>query len=169
MFPNLAKQLGAFTPNTQAAIRAREDRNWLDSEKKWKHRVGKGWAAKKVLGRGGQGIIGLWEYEGSDKSSQAMTQVVVKQACIQVPGGRRSTGLLAEEHFLNIFKYTGSPHILKMYRHLYKEIGNNTMEYDHWEVHRIFLEFCPNGDLYDWIEKKRKTYVFTAEIQISQY
>lgn len=33
---------------------------WLETEPRWKNGVGKDWAAKKVLGRGGQGIVGHW-------------------------------------------------------------------------------------------------------------
>lgn len=35
-------------------------KTWLLTEKHWKNRVGKYWKAKKVLGIGGQGIVGHW-------------------------------------------------------------------------------------------------------------
>lgn len=33
---------------------------WLETERRWLNRVGPNWEAKGVLGRGGQGIVGLW-------------------------------------------------------------------------------------------------------------
>ena len=36
-----------------------EGDSWLASETDWRDRVGKGWVAKKVLGKGGYGIVGL--------------------------------------------------------------------------------------------------------------
>jgi len=39
---------------------------WLASEPTWKYRIDKGWKEERVLGRGGQGIIRYWTYEGPD-------------------------------------------------------------------------------------------------------
>jgi hypothetical protein len=43
---------------------------WLASERNWKARLGKGWKGTRVLGAGGYGICGLWEYGdvGSESS-----------------------------------------------------------------------------------------------------
>jgi hypothetical protein len=53
---------------------------WLASEKKWKHRIGKGWRGKRVLGMGGQGIVGHWTYEGPDRDRKTVKDIAVKQA-----------------------------------------------------------------------------------------
>jgi hypothetical protein len=53
---------------------------WLASEKDWKYRVGKGWKGKKVLGQGGQGIVGHWTYEGPDRDQKTVKDIAIKQA-----------------------------------------------------------------------------------------
>jgi hypothetical protein len=53
---------------------------WLASEKNWKYRVGKGWKGKKVLGQGGQGIVGHWTYEGPDRYQKTVKGIAIKQA-----------------------------------------------------------------------------------------
>ena len=40
--------------------------------------IGKGWAGKKVLGKGSQGIVGPWTYEGVDRRQKTVTDVAVK-------------------------------------------------------------------------------------------
>jgi hypothetical protein len=42
------------------AREAVEGVKWQGTEKLWTNRVGKNWVAKRVLGRGGQGIVGHW-------------------------------------------------------------------------------------------------------------
>jgi hypothetical protein len=53
---------------------------WLASEKYWQFRIGKGWKGKKVMGRGGQGIVGHWRYEGADRDQKTVKDIAVKQA-----------------------------------------------------------------------------------------
>lgn len=67
-----AKVAGRYTKNLK--------RMWLASEQNWKYRIGKNWKGKKVLGLGGQGIVGHWSYEGSDRDQKSVKDVAVKQA-----------------------------------------------------------------------------------------
>jgi hypothetical protein len=53
---------------------------WLRSEQNWKYRIGKSWSGKKILGRGGQGIVGHWTYEGADRDLKSVKDIAVKQA-----------------------------------------------------------------------------------------
>jgi hypothetical protein len=53
---------------------------WLKSEANWKYRIGKNWRGKKVLGLGGQGIVGHWTYEGEDRDQKTVKDIAVKQA-----------------------------------------------------------------------------------------
>jgi hypothetical protein len=52
---------------------------WLASEKNWKNRIGKGWKGKRILGRGGQGIVGHWRYEDADRDTKIVKDIAVKQ------------------------------------------------------------------------------------------
>ena len=54
--------------------------DWLKSEKYWKYRIGKGWTGKKIMGKGGQGIVGHWSYEGVDRDQKTVKNIAVKQA-----------------------------------------------------------------------------------------
>ena len=57
-------------PLTRQQIEEQENHRWLDSEKNWRNRVGKGWVAKRVLGKGGYGIVGHWTYKGPDRDQK---------------------------------------------------------------------------------------------------
>lgn len=142
----------------QDAREEKEGELWLASEKYWTKRVGKGWIAKRVLGRGGQGIVGWWSYEGNDRGEKSMVDVVVKQASLRSHKGHLLGGLTKEAEILSLFKASGSRHIPKIYRRLYEDKGAGSSKYDHWEVQRIFLEYCEGGDLFSLVENKIERY-----------
>ena len=146
---------------TENQRRVEEGKRWLRTEPIRNNRVGKSWRAKKVLGRGGQGIVGLWSYEGPDRDHKGLTEVAVKQSVAITPAGKFKAGLSREAQMLEYLRSTGSPHIVKSYRHLYEEPGNNTMPLDAGIVHRLYLEYCPGGDLTDWLHGKLKRYWFS--------
>lgn len=58
---------------------------WIQSMPKWQHGLGEGWVGRRVLGRGGNGIAGLWEYIGDPREKQSLDEwldpnlIVVKQ------------------------------------------------------------------------------------------
>lgn len=141
---------------------------WLASESKWKNRVGRGWVAKKVLGRGGFGIVGHWEYVGPDRDFKPLKDVVVKQATTLRAGGTKGPGLIEEGEFLQSFLSARTKHIVRIYRRVYRDLGAGTLSQDPAaEVHRMFLEFCPGGDLHDvWHKKKTAGELPFSEVQL---
>ncbi|KAG4440814.1 hypothetical protein IFR05_003686 [Cadophora sp. M221] len=119
---------------------------WMPS----RNRVGKGWVAKRFLGRGTYGVVGHWSYEGPDRDSKSLKDVAVKQSVrFAFPLG--GFGLQFEAANLSELGRAKSQHIVKMYRHLYEELGQHTNQFDVGLVHHIFLEYCPGGDVGNWI------------------
>lgn len=142
---------------------------WLDSAKHWKKQVGDGWVPQKVLGRGGQGIVGHWKYMGNDPNKKRIADLVVKQSALRYQG---DVGLMREANFLSMLvsqpitmdsvfspslnqqtpvslrlesnkrMKAQAPHILNMYGGLITDEGKGTMDYDRGIVHRIYLELC---------------------------
>jgi hypothetical protein len=96
--------------------------------------VGKDWVAKKVLRRGGFGIVGWWTYEGNDEGQKRMVDVVVKQARFLRYDRTRVSGLNTEFEFLELFRNHKCRHILRVYRKLYTDVGQGTSEYDQGDV-----------------------------------
>jgi serine/threonine protein kinase len=128
----------------------RRQRAWLNSEVRWKNRVGRGWIGKRVLGKGSYGIVGHWAYDEDDRSKRrGLLDVVVKQSAV-MRGGKITTGLFDEEMMLKSLNAANSQHIVRLYRHLYQEQGNFTVEFDKGPVHRVFLEYCSGGDFDKW-------------------
>jgi hypothetical protein len=111
----------------------------------------------------GKTVIGKYEstsnflcyrtYTGPDKERKGLTNVVVKQS--RAGSDEEPTmGLEGEAMALESFKTSRSPHIIKMYRRLYREQGHGSMQLDMGIVHRIFMEYCPGGDLQRWASTK---------------
>lgn len=128
-------------------------RKWLESESSWSQRLGKGWQGIKVLGQGGFGIAGLWKYQGPKAQTIFRTRdVVVKQSLVNRPTPiaiddddtleppiKRSA--YDEGRILQMLATLNSKHIVKQYGTVQDDIFNSE------KVVRIFLEFCPGGDL----------------------
>ena len=53
---------------------------WLASEPSWQSRMGEGWRRTKCLGKGANGVAGLWEFQGDPAKKPAITQDVVEQS-----------------------------------------------------------------------------------------
>jgi hypothetical protein len=62
-------------------------------------------------------------------------------------------GLESEAVWLARFARVKTPHIVRMYKHLFEEQGQRTMDLDWGLVQRIYLEFCPGGDLRGWLNR----------------
>lgn len=101
--------------------------------------------------------VGHWKYEGEDRDKKSVKGIAVKQA-VYPPAHRRgpapdSGGLLREAAFYAWFQPYQTPHIPRMYTHMYEDQGNNTVKMDEGIVHRIFLEFCEGGSLPNWFNR----------------
>jgi hypothetical protein len=132
---------------------------WLASEPKWKDHVGKDWKPVRVLGRGSQGIVGHWSYGGPDRHLRKLNDVAVKQAVKSGPFHKWGDGLETEARLLMLFQPIRTQHVVKMYRHMYEDAGQQTDQFDYGVVHRIFLEYCPGGDLSGWLGNYMNKYV----------
>lgn len=150
---NAFKQAQGGKNKKQAGI------DWQASKSKWKDRVGKSWKPVRVLGRGGQGIVGHWKFDGPDRHLRKLNDVAVKQAVKSGPFYKWGDGFETDARLLTLFQPIKTQHIVKMYRHLYKDVGQQTDDFDYGVVHRIFLEYCPGGDLYAWLGSFMNRYV----------
>lgn len=131
------------------------DRAWLAGSKNWNAPdLGKHWEPVKVLGKGGQGIVGLWEYRGPKEDAPNPSKLVIKQGIVRGVGG---AGLRPEHIYLHQFKLRTPPsqHIPKIYNeNLIIEKGLNTNAFDKGTVHRLILEYCEGGSLDTWFHGK---------------
>lgn len=117
---------------------------WIDTERYWKDRLGSGWKGKKFLGKGGFGIVGHWRYEGSDRN-QRVKDIAVKQVF--------NKSLENEVVFLKRLAEVGTPHIVKMYGKLINDAVFATDDVKAGDVQRLYLEFCPGGDLHNYLQE----------------
>jgi serine/threonine protein kinase len=132
----------------------RQQREWLHRSKDWPDLGGENnYKARKIVGAGGHGICGLWEYTGD--SPDKPKHLVVKQV------GTKDEGLRVESKLMrDIMRAGGSDHIVKLYKSAYSEGGSGTSKArDPWpftsggkyrkkyQVSRLFMEYCENGNL----------------------
>jgi serine/threonine protein kinase len=129
------------------AFRDSQKQAFLDSEPSWTVRLGDGWKGIKFLGKGSFGIVGLWEYQGDPTKAPAVTKVVVKQSADEpmddmniVWGGKSA---MDEGRILAVLSKLNSNHIIRQYGG--NRRGDQFLEMG--QVVRIYLEFCPGGDL----------------------
>jgi len=110
-----------------------DDFRILGQEPNYEPVLGSGWKAKRLLGRGTNGVVGLWEYEGEETKT-------VKQIAIKQSHTYRKEPML-ESNFMEVLNEAKSIHIVRQYREATLQstgVGN---------VVTMFLEFCPNGDV----------------------
>ena len=81
------------------------------------------WKARKIVGIGGNGIAGLWEYRGTDPNTPK--RMVIRQ-------GKDIDGMNWEYRFLKILAGTGSDHFVKLYKAVYRTGG---LERRHNSIH----------------------------------
>lgn len=122
-----------------------QQRDWLRTEPKWTNQLGNGFRGAKILGIGGFGLVGLWK---RDDKSMKPNKVVVKQQL------KNLKSMQEEARYLKLMSGTGSNHMVKMYKEMFKEVGLGTAEvFDNVgiPVGRIFLEFCEGGDFQKFV------------------
>ncbi|KAF4628006.1 hypothetical protein G7Y89_g10150 [Cudoniella acicularis] len=154
--PNLPPLPGGPEDHTPARVvdpnEDPEETDWFVSEKLWEDvRAGPGWVGQKILGLRSYELVGHWKYQGIDADLKSLKDVMVKQVLAY-----RQDGLIPESQCLLAFANSGSQHIVKMYRRLYKGTGYGTgyrPDMEDKEVHWIYMEFCAGGDLIDYLKK----------------
>jgi serine/threonine protein kinase len=136
-----------------------ENEAWFASEPDWMSRVGDGWKGTRFLGRGSKGVAGLWEYQPkNDPNAPAITQMVVKMSelddfdekfrkRIGGPKTAKDEGIIGEK-----LAQIGSPHLVRQYGG--NRIGDEFSEMG--RVVKLFLEYCPGGDLEQFFPKNAK-------------
>jgi len=120
---------------------------FLNSSPQWKSSLGPGWIGTKLLGKGGFGVAGLFEYHGPASSAPAITQIVVKMSEAQLPlfpdPQVFPKSKIDEGITLRRLAACKSQHIVRIYGG--NRLGDRFGEMG--EVVRIFLEYCPGGDV----------------------
>ena len=114
---------------------------WLESNKRWDHGLNELWKGKRVLGHGGFGVVGLWEYT---KSNNDVARVVVKQSV------GKDHALRRESDLLSLMSQTGTRHVVGLLKKYHEERGHGTSakwDPDSAYISRIYLEYCEKGDM----------------------
>lgn len=141
------------------------EQSWLQLSQSWKGFAGV-WKGVRVLGSGGYGIAGLFEYTGTKAGRPK--NIVVKQS-----GQENRAELLEEGRTLQQLGKSGSIHIVKLLKAFYEEGGTGTgrrndpspfrlrkdgsPEYQrHLELCRLYLEYCEGGDMWQCAKAKFK-------------
>lgn len=106
--------------------------------------LGTFWKGVKVLGRGGQGVVGLWEYVGSGTHVWGR-RIVIKQSLKYPLDGEREMMMQLDD---------GSD---QTKNHAVKLLYPVTVDRNQTgQIYRMILEFCEGGELNSWIIKQRK-------------
>lgn len=139
--------------------RLRNDRipEFLASETTWQQRLGDGWVGTTFLGSGCAGSVGLWEYKGNPTTLPSITKVVVKQSSADPDLMPNSDAFGSPTPFdeANILKKLSRVRT----NHTIKQYGANLVGESFpglGSVVRLFLEYCPGGDLGQFIERDER-------------
>lgn len=82
---NVNYSFSRYSPRRMYApeLRKQEFQDWLNSAGAWKQGLANGWEGVRILGRGGNGIAGLWRYVGLDNENtqfdKQLEYIVIKQ------------------------------------------------------------------------------------------
>ncbi|CAG8982414.1 hypothetical protein HYALB_00007093 [Hymenoscyphus albidus] len=128
----------------------RDIKPFLESGLIWQNRIPDGWVGTKFLGKGGFGVTGLWEYKGDPAKAPAITKVVIKMTELLSEDyqgtsvdTRPRKDRLFEGRILERLSQRRNGHVVRSFG------GNRTGDRfgDMREVVKIFMEFCPGGDV----------------------
>ncbi|KAL8950394.1 MAG: hypothetical protein Q9222_003574 [Ikaeria aurantiellina] len=123
-------------------------RSPIGPEKDW----GSGWRGVKPLGKGGFGVAGLWEK--LDQDGKVIDRVVVKQIGAKHPDPW-NPALPNEVFNMLVLRRVPPPTNCVGFR--------KYARYNRRELHRIYMEYCPYGDLRKLINQyRRKKYGSTG-------
>lgn len=141
--------------------------DWLATEPKWRVRLGDNWKGTKVLGVDSwESVVGLFEDTVTDPIAdpQSLKKIVVKQvlhegAEFPIAGGV-SPGAQAEGRIYDILREASTKRIVEMFRRVHVDWGSGcAIPADVGdEVGRLYLEFCPGGDMRGFLQKLESEY-----------
>lgn len=133
-----------------------QQKKWLERSSVWPDMAANGYIGRKVLGAGAHAIVGVWE--NTQPLANLPKHVVVKQVSDQQH--QTWEALRVESKLLRDILRTNTEHIIKLYKSAYRAGGTGTsaardplpfVPGQPWdptlEVGRMYLEYCPEGDL----------------------
>jgi hypothetical protein len=101
-------------------LSVRRQHEWLHRFKQWIGLDANLWKAKKVLGAGGNGVVGLWEYQGNN--TLFPRNIVIKQ------GHDDPESMAWESKLLRQITGTGTEHVVKLYKGYHRDGGSGTSD-----------------------------------------
>ncbi|KFY38019.1 hypothetical protein V494_04548 [Pseudogymnoascus sp. VKM F-4513 (FW-928)] len=129
---------------------------WLQGSDKWNKRFPDGWKAIRVLGTGGFGIAGHWQYRGAQPYKKGSVESRVRDIVVKQSSTIHNNGLAAEAIIMELLTKTGSRHVPRLYGGLHRDVGRQdqvVVDQKRREVHRIFMEYCEGGSLHDFVSE----------------
>lgn len=139
-----------FTYNDASGRMTHEQRaRWLSSNMRWTRGLGSDWRGEKVLGAGGFGLVGVWEYTDQQGGQR---RVVVKQS------KGKNNSLKGESKILSRVAETRTRHVVRILKKYHEERGTGSSTWDpegEW-VSRIYLEYCQGGDFNNHIKAQNE-------------
>jgi hypothetical protein len=112
-------------------LSVRRQHEWLHRSKQWTGLDANLWKARKVLGAGGNGVVGLWEYQGSN--AQFPRNIVIKQ------GYDDPESMAWESKLLRQITGTGTEHVVKLYKGYHRDRGTRTSDRFDPREYKYFL------------------------------
>ncbi|KAL3418943.1 hypothetical protein PVAG01_09164 [Phlyctema vagabunda] len=130
------------------------DRKWLQSVKDRGHLKGP-WNPVRVLGQGGQGVVGLYEWDPQTPKQYPFDKIAIKQA--PYDPGHGKPGLVQEYEMLSLLRPSASVHIVHGLADMVTGMGSYTLPgaVDRGTVQMLILEYCEGGSLYDLVQKRQ--------------
>ncbi|KAF5867885.1 uncharacterized protein Bfra_007080 [Botrytis fragariae] len=147
-----------YTPSQREQIQAEAWSKLVETWQQWPE-FEKIWEGVRHLGKGGAGSADLYRKIGSGKGTEGMPEyIVVKQA------DRSDQDLLSESMLLQLLVDRNTPHVLRIYQGYHEgevvprniggmfDIGRENFKKRQKRCQsRIYLEFCENGDVENWM------------------
>lgn len=135
-------------PIDKAAVKASQDA-WLASEPNWRFRLGDEWHPQRFFSTG-MSALGLWTRGDAEMLPPSqLTHIIVKQT--ESPPEASGPD---EAKCYALLNKVNSEHIIKTYRRVHRDLPQRTkIAGDEGRmVERIYLEYCPGGDLRGFVE-----------------
>ncbi|KAF7925480.1 uncharacterized protein EAE97_010561 [Botrytis byssoidea] len=151
----------SYNPSQREQIQGEAWRKLAEAWQQWSGSE-KTWEGVRHLGQGGAGSADLYRKIRTEEGTEAMPEyIVVKQA------DGSDNDLLSESMLLQLFMGRNTPHVLKIYQGYHEgevlprniggmfDIGRQNFQKRQKRCQsRIYLEFCENGDVENWIANR---------------